>query len=228
MTGNFLIQSMYLFKESDGLVGMSERKKLLTLTVVLMMIAISSLFCGSSSVSIIERPQHLPALAEASGTNYTVNITGEVIGTDFFLVTADFIANVTNNRTGHTFQSDQFGHGRFTVTLRIPLDAVDNDSLTVTVLSPDEKTVYGTSYLKLNDTSPGKEYPVSVLVVSPPPNYSGILLVVLVIIFALILAAYIFFVRWYISRIIMRRAAEIMIEKEKKGGGGGGDDVGGV
>ena len=166
-----------------------------------------------------------PIQIEAAGSNYTVNVTGEVIDTDGFLVIADFSVELINNRTDLRLQSEQFGYGVFRVPVVIPKDALENDTLTVRVLSLDGQTVYGTSYLKLNDTAPDRAFFVQVLVENPPPNYNGLLIVILVIIFALILAGYIIFMKWLIGRMVMKRADEILIKRQRRGGGEGGGEI---
>lgn len=161
-----------------------------------------------------------PISTAANGSTYTVNISGDVIGTDYYLITADFKAEIINNRTSLHLFSEPFGHGHFTIPVQIPRDADENDTFNVRVLSLDGTTVYGETNVTLNNTAPGKNYPVEILVVNPPPNYNGILILVLLVAFALIIAMYIIFVRWLIGRMVIKRASEIMIDRQmgKKGG----------
>jgi len=181
---------------------------------------LTSAFCNCPFISPADPSAAPPISTAANGSTYTVNISGEVIGTDFYLITADFKAEIVNNRTDLHLLSEPFGHGRFTVPVVIPRDAVDNDTFHVRVLSLDGSTVYGETNVTLNDTAHNRNFPVEILVVNPPPNYNGILIIVLLVVFALIMAMYIFFVRWLVGRMILKRAGEIMIERQmgKKGG----------
>jgi len=188
--------------------------------------AMTAISCNCPLTFVVDSVAPSPIQISASGSNFTVNVTGEVVDVDGFLVFADFYAELINNRTDLRLQSAPFGEGVFHVPIVIPRDAIDNDTFTVRVLSRDGQTVYGTSYLKINNTAPDQEFPVMVVVENPPPNYNGLLVIVLLIIFALILAAYIFFVRWLIGRMVIKRANEIMIDKQmRRGGGEGGGEA---
>ena len=181
---------------------------------------LTSAFCNCPLISPGNPSVALPISTAADGSTYTVNISGDVIGTDFYLITADFKAELVNNRTGLLLLSEPFGHGVFTVPVLIPRDAVDNDTFHIRVLSLDGLTVYGETNVTLNDTAYNRNFSVEILVLNPPPNYNGILIIVLLVVFALILAMYVFFVRWLVGRMIIKRAGEIMIERQmgKKGG----------
>jgi hypothetical protein len=196
------------------------RSRMFIILVVAATALITSSFCNCPLISSTDA-SHAPQMSiAASSSTYTVNISGDVIGTDYYLITADFKAEVINNRTDLHLYSEPFGHGRFTVSIVIPRDAVDNDTFNVRVLSVDGTTVYGETNVTLNDTAHNRDFPVEILVLNPPPNYNGILIIALLLIFALILAGYIFFVRWLIGRMVLKRAGEIMIERQtgKKGG----------
>jgi hypothetical protein len=188
--------------------------------VVTLATLLTSAFCNCPFISPADHSAVPPISMAANGLPFTVNISGEVIGTDFSLITADFKAELVNNRTGLHLLSEPFGHGRFTVPVVIPRDAVDNDTFLARVLSLDGSTVYGETNVTLNDTAHNLNFLVEILVLNPPPNYNGILLIVLVLAFALILAVYVFFVRWLVGKMILKRAGEIMIERQtgKKGG----------
>jgi hypothetical protein len=203
---------------SNGKDKMVQRSKMFIILVVTAATLLTSAFCNCPFISSANPSAALPISMAASSSNYTVNISGEVIGTDFYLITAEFKAELVNNRTGLHLLSEPFGHGRFTVPVLIPRDARDNDTFRVRVLGLDGLTVYGETNVTLNDTA--LNFPVEILVLNPPPNYSGILIIVLLIVFALILAMYIFFVRWLIGRMILKRAGEIMIDRQtgRKGG----------
>jgi hypothetical protein len=188
--------------------------------VVTAAMLLTSAFCNCPFIYSANPSATPPISTAASSSNYAVNISGEVIGTDYYLITADFRAELVNNRTSLLLLSEPFGHGRFTVPILIPRDAVENDTFHIRILSLDGLTVYGETNVTLNNTSPDKNFPVEILVLNPPPNYNGIYLIVLLVVFALILATYIFFVRWLVGRMIIKRAGEIMIERQtgKKGG----------
>jgi len=181
---------------------------------------LTSAFCNCPFVSHADSSVYPPISTAASVSNYTVNISGEVIGADYYLITADFMVEIINNRTNYSLFSEPFGHGRFTVPVVIHRDAEDNDTFHVRVLSLDGLTVYGETNVTLNDTAHNSNFSVEILVVNPPPNYNGILIIVLLLIFALILAMYVFFVRWLIGRMILKRARQIMIDRQvgQKGG----------
>lgn len=181
---------------------------------------LTSAFCNCPSIYSVNPSVASPISTAAIPSTYTINISGEVIGTDYYLITADFRAELVNNRTSLLLLSEPFGHGRFTVPILIPRDAVQNDTFHIRILSLDGLTVYGEANVTLNDTAPDLNFPVEILVLNPPPNYNGIYLIVLLAVFALILATYIFFVRWLVGRMIIKRAGEIMIDRQtgKKGG----------
>ncbi len=205
---------------SNGMVAMVQRRVMFLILFVTAATLLTSA-CLNCPVASSENPFSEPPISTAAtGSTYTVNISGDVIGTDFYLITADFKAELTNNRTGLHLYSEPFGHGLFTIPVTIPRDAVDNDTLNIRVLSLDGLTNYGESNITLNDTAHNRNFTVEILVLNPPPNYNGILIVALLIVFALILATYIFFVRWLIGRMVLKRAGEIMIERQtgKKGG----------
>ena len=203
---------------SNGMVTMIQRSRMFVILVVTAATLLTSIFCNCPFISSANPSAVLPTSMAASSSNYTVNISGEVIGTDFYLITADFKAELVNNRTGLHLLSEPFGHGRFTVPVLIPRDAWNNDTFRIRVLSLDGSTVYGETNVTLNDTA--RNFPVEILVLNPPPNYNGIIIIVLLVVFALILAMYIFFVRWLIGRMILKRAGEIMIDRQtgRKGG----------
>lgn len=190
------------------------------ISVVAVATLLSTAFCNCSLNPISGSSSAPPISTAADGSTYTVNISGEVIGTDYYLITADFKAELVNNRTSLHLYSEPFSHGRFTVTVLIPRDAVDNDTFHVRILSLDGLATYGESNVTLNDTAHNRNFLVEVLVESPPPNYNGVLIIALVLIFALIMAVYVFFVRWLVGKMILKRAGEIFIEKHtgKKGG----------
>ncbi|HUW42746.1 MAG TPA: hypothetical protein VMW02_00760 [Thermoplasmata archaeon] len=199
---------------------MIPRSRMFIVLVVTAAMLLTSAFCNCPFTSPAD-PSAVPPISTAANVStYTVNVSGEVIGTDFYLITADFKAELVNNRTSLRLLSEPFGHGRFTVPVLIHRDAEDNDTFRVRVLSLDGSTVYGETNVTLNDTADNRDFLVEILVVNPPPNYNGILIFVLLLVFALILAMYIFFLRWLIGRMILKRAGEIMINRQtgKKGG----------
>jgi hypothetical protein len=181
---------------------------------------LTGMFCNCPFISSANPSAAQPISTTAIPSPYAVNISGEVIGTDYYLITADLRAEVVNNRTSLLLLSEPFGHGVFTVQVLIPRDAIDNDTFHIRILSLDRLTVYGETNITLNDTAHNRNFPVEILVLNPPPNYNGILMIVLLLVFALILATYVFFVRWLVGRMIIKRAGDIMIERQmgKKGG----------
>jgi hypothetical protein len=148
-----------------------------------------------------------------SAANRTVNITGQVFGTDKYYVIADFIAVAVNNATGVRVQSNPFNNGQFVISFKTPGFATENQTLWVQVLSIDEKTNYGNASLKLNDLSHTSSYSVLITIFNPPPNYNLLLLIILVFLFSLILASYILFTKYLVARAVMKRTREIMIER---------------
>jgi hypothetical protein len=205
---------------SNGTDKMVQRSKMFIVLVVTAATLLTSMFCSCPSIFPADSSASPPISTAANGSTYTVNISGDVIGTDYYLITADFRAELVNNRTSLLLLSEPFGHGIFTVPILIPRDAVDNDTFHIRILSLDGLTVYGETNVTLNDTAHNRNFPVEILVLNPPPNYNAILLLVLLIAFALIMAMYIFFVRWLVGRMIVKRAGEIMIRRQigKKGG----------
>ena len=205
---------------SNGMVTMIQRSRMFVILVVTAATLLTSAFCNCPFIYSANPSATSPISTAASSSNYTVNISGEVIGTDYYLITADFRAELVNKNTSLLLLSEPFGHGRFTVPISIPRDAVENNTFHIRILNLDGSTVYGETNVTLNNTSPDKNFPIEILVLNPPPNYNGIYLIVLVVVFALILATYIFFVRWLVGRMIIKRAGEIMIERQtgKKGG----------
>lgn len=148
-----------------------------------------------------------------SASNRTVNITGQVFGTDNYYVVADFVAVAVNNATGERVKSNPFNSGQFLISFKTPAFATDNQTLWVQVLSIDEKTNYGNASLKLGNLNHTSSYPVLVTVYNPPPNYNLLLVIILMLLFSLILASYILFTKILVAKAIMRRANEIMIER---------------
>jgi len=205
---------------SNGMVIMIQRSRMFVILVVTAATLLTSAFCNCPFIYSANPSAASPISTAATPSSYTVNISGDVIGTDYYLITADFRAELVNNHTSLLLLSEPFGHGVFTVPVLIPRDAVENDTFHIRILSLDGSTVYGEANVTLNNTSPDKNFPVEILVLNPPPNYNGIYLIVLLAVFALILATYIFFVRWLVGRMIIKRAGDIMIERQigKKGG----------
>jgi hypothetical protein len=222
----FYNYSNLTFQLRECVVKMIPRSRVFVVLLAVTAAVATALSCNCTLLTLAGPLSSSPIQIEAGGSNYTVNVTGEVIDTDGFLVIADFSVELINNRTDLRLQSEPFGYGVFRVPVVIPLDALENDTLTVRVLSLDGQTVYGTSYLKLNDTAPDRAFFVQVLVENPPPNYNGLLIIILVIIFALILAGYIISLKWFIGRTVMKRANETMIDKQmRRGGGEGGGEI---
>jgi len=205
---------------SNGTDKMVQRSNMFIILVVTATILLTSAFCNCSVISPADPAATPPASTAANGSTYTVNISGDVIGTDYYLITADLRAELVNNRTSLLLLSEPFGHGVFTVPILIPRDAVDNDTFHIRIVSLDRLTVYGETNVTLNDTAHNRNFPVEILVLNPPPNYNGIYLIVLLVAFALIMAMYIFFVRWLVGRMIVKKAGEIMIRRQmgKRGG----------
>jgi hypothetical protein len=181
---------------------------------------LTSAFCNCPLVSHANPSDALPISTAANSSPYFVNISGDVIGTNHYLIFADFRAELVNNRTSLLLLSEPFGNGTFTVPIKIPRDAVDNDTFHIRILGLDRSTVYGEANVTLNDTSHNQNFPVEILVMNPPPSYSGIILLVLLIVFALIMAFFILFLSRFVDRMAVKRASEVMIERQtgKKGG----------
>jgi len=148
-----------------------------------------------------------------SVANRTVNITGQVFGTDNYYVVADFVAVAVNNATGVKVQSNPFSNGQFVISFKTPAFATDNQTLWIQVLSIDKNTNYGNESLKLNNLNHTSSYSVLITVFNPPPNYNFLLVIVLMFLFALILASYILFTKYLVAKAIMKRAEEIMIKR---------------
>jgi hypothetical protein len=181
---------------------------------------LTSALCNCPFVSPANPSAALPISTAANGSPYFVNISGDVIGTNHYLIFADFRAELVNNRTSLLLLSEPFSQGTFTVPILISRDAVDNDTFHIRILSIDRLTIYGEANVTLNDTAHNRNFPIEILVVNPPPNYSGIIALVLLIVFALIIAFFILFMSRFVDRMAIKRASEIMIRRQigKKGG----------
>lgn len=159
--------------------------------------------------------------AHASASVPAINISGQCVDSEGFLVVAEFVA-LAVNVTNHLNLSQHFGGGAFLI--QIPRDvAQDNETIAIRVLSTDLKTLYGNATLKLNNLSNTSEYFVSVVILNPPPNYSALWVLAFMLMFAGIFAGYIFFMRWFIGRMVLKRAGEIMLRddqrRHREGGG---------
>jgi hypothetical protein len=188
-----------------------------TLRVIAVFVcATSFLMCSCPAIQIGGLAPAAPALIEAAG--HDINITGEAVGTDGYLILSDFVAAAVNS-TGKRTLSDQFGAGQFTIQLNVPGFAQDNETITIQVLSPDGNTLYGNTSLKLVNSNHTSVYAVEILVANPPPNYNGLLLVIFLVVFSLILAGYILFTKWLIGQAVLKRADEIMLRRGVDQGG---------
>lgn len=155
---------------------------------------------------------YAPALAEAIDS-HTINITGEVIDTEGYLIVSDFVAAAVNNATGKHVLSNTFNSGQFVMQLNVPDFAEDNQTIDIQVLSLDGSVVYGNASLRLVNLNHTSAYPVTVSVANPPPNYNWLLIILLILGFSLVLSGYILFTKWLIRQTVLKRANEIMIQR---------------
>ena len=199
----------------SGAIGMSLTKTLGAITAALLISTVLALTPLATEIEAADgRCASLPSSVSAS-TNRTVNITGEVIGTDGWRIVNEFLAVAINNETGEESPPEYVVMGLFTIAIQVPTFAIDNATIDIRILSPDLATLYANATLKLNNTNHTSSYFLKLTVANPPPNYNGLLLIVLVLVFALILAGYILFTKWLVAQAVLRRANEIMIEKER-------------
>lgn len=204
---------------------MISRSRLFVVLFASAVTLLAGALCNCTGIYASSENPASPVLTSADGSTLTVYISGDVVDTDGFLVTADFLAEAINNRTDQHILSDLFGHGRFQIPIIIPIDAVDNDTFMVRVVSLDQTVVYGTTNVTLANTNHTVDYAVEILVLNPPPNYNGVLLIVLVLAFAGILAAYIVFTKWMITRMVLKKVRQTSIreQRRRREGEGGGD-----
>jgi hypothetical protein len=191
---------------------MMERKTLSTLAMLVSLASMLMCSCISPQVGAASPQGYAPASVEAVAT-HAINITGEVVDVDGFLIVSEFIAVAENSGNGKRVISEAFYEGRFQLTLYVPGFADDNQTIDIQVLSPDQQTVYGNKSLLLANLNETYGYPIVIKVANPPPNYSWLILIICVVIFSLILAGYILFTKWLVGQAVLRRADEIMIKR---------------
>jgi len=178
--------------------------------ILAVFVCASFMMCGCLFVQMCGWEPTAPASIEAAG--HDINITGEVLGTDGYLIVSDFVAAAVNSTGGRTL-SNQFSAGQFTIELNVPGFAKDNQTIDIQVLSPDGKTLYGNTSLKLANSNNTPVYAVEIMVANPPPNYNGLMLLIMLLVFSLILAGYILFTKWLVGQAVISRADEILLKR---------------